>query len=88
MECGTGGHVLRPAVTGVAAAADAVRRNCDGDGVLVVGCSHVIRRCLDFMRWPGKGGESPEDLFIFFRYLIEWSTGKNRTLSSMLCYHH
>ena len=64
---------LRPALTGVAAAADAVRHNCDGDGVLMVGWSHVIRRCLDFMGWLGKA-ESPEDFFIFSRYLIEGGT--------------
>ena len=80
----------RPAVTGVAAAADAVRRNWDGDGVLVVGWSHVIRRCLDFMRWmarQGGGGGVPRTFLFFCRYLIEWSfTGK--TKCCLQCYHH
>ena len=74
----------RPALTGVAAAADAVRRNGDGDGVLVVGRSHVIRRCLDFMRWLGKGERESRGPFYFFQVPYWMKHRQNQTLSSML----
>ena len=66
----------RPALTGVAAAADAVRRNGDGDGVLVVGRSHVIRRCLDFMRWLGKGERVPRTFLFFSSTLLNEAQDK------------